>query len=95
VRLSRPRLALRAALLAVGGAFMLWRAAQAWRGAKALEGGAAALQSWLAPVEALVGGLALLTALVAAAGLRSRRRAPTLRLDREPPDRSAHRREGP
>ncbi|GEJ56271.1 hypothetical protein [Anaeromyxobacter diazotrophicus] len=81
MRLSRSRVALRAALLAAGGGFMLWRAAEARRAARALEGGEAALASRMALVWALVGALALLTAAAAALALRPRRRQKSLRLD--------------
>jgi hypothetical protein len=84
VRLSRPRVLLRTALLVLGGSFMLWRAAQAWHASGELEPGPAALQSRVALVEALVGCLALVTALAAAGSLRRRRRESTLRLRREP-----------
>jgi membrane protein implicated in regulation of membrane protease activity len=81
VRLSRSRLALRAALLAVGGGYMLWRALEALRAARALEGPEAALASRMAVLWGLVGALALLTAAAAALALRPRRRQKSLRLD--------------
>jgi hypothetical protein len=71
---------LRVALLAVGGVFMLWRAAEAWRASNALESGAAALQNRVALIEGLVGVLALLTAAGAALSLRKRRRRASLQL---------------
>jgi membrane protein implicated in regulation of membrane protease activity len=79
VRLSRSRLALRAALLAVGGAYLAWRAVVARRAAAALGGSDALLGSWLALVWLLVGVLALLTAV-----------AITLSLRRKPPQRTLH-----
>ena len=70
MRLSRPRVLLRAVLLAVGGAFMLWRAWEARAAGAAAEGGEAALLSRVALVEALVGALALVAAGVALLALR-------------------------
>jgi membrane protein implicated in regulation of membrane protease activity len=81
VHVSRPRVALRAALLTLGGGFMLWRAFDARRAAQALEGADAALASRMALVWALVGALALVTAAAAALALRPRRRHRSLRLD--------------
>jgi hypothetical protein len=96
VRLSRPRLLLRAALLTVGGLFMLWRAWEARAGARAgdLDPGAALLLDRVAWVEALVGVLALATAVVAVVSARRRTRRHLLHLDGvaphaggdEPPD---------
>jgi hypothetical protein len=80
VRLSRPRVLLRALLLAVGGGFMLWRAWGSWRSAEALAGGDAALASRLAVVFALMGLLALLAAGVALSSLRPRRQGRSLHL---------------
>ncbi|WP_242345257.1 hypothetical protein [Anaeromyxobacter terrae] len=85
--MSRSRLLLRAILLATGGAFMLWKAYDSARGARALQGGEALLLQRIALIEALVGVLALGAAFVAAAALRSRRRKRTLTLgdaDRRP-----------
>ncbi len=87
MRLSRPRVLLRAALLAVGAGFMWWRSAVAWRAARELPGDAGLLQGRLALVFALMGLLALLTAGAALAALRPRRRQPTLRFP-PPPGRS-------
>jgi hypothetical protein len=81
VHLSRPRVALRVALLATGGGFMLWRAVEAHRAAYTLEGADAALASRMALVWALVGALALLAAAAAALALRPRHRRKSLRLD--------------
>jgi len=93
VRLSRPRLLLRAALLMVAGGFMLWKAWGAHVEAGAAAGTPpAALLSRLALVEALMGVLGLVAAGVALAALRTRRRTHTLRLsDLSPGDRA----EGP
>ncbi len=84
MRLSRPRVLLRAALLAVGGGFMLWRAWQARTAAREL-GPDGLLLSRIALVELLVGLLALVAAGVALLALRRRGRRHTLRLkDLEP-----------
>jgi hypothetical protein len=84
VRLSRPRVLLRVALLVAGGVFMLWHAAQAWRASGELEGSAATLQSRVALIAALIGALALLTAIGAAFSLRPRKRGGSLRLGSAP-----------
>jgi hypothetical protein len=89
VRLSRSRVLLRVSLLSVGGAFMLWRAVEAWRASAALDGAASALQQRVALVEALIGVLALLTAGGAALSLRKRRRRASLQLGR-PADGEGH-----
>ncbi|MFO0584437.1 MAG: hypothetical protein U0229_19365 [Anaeromyxobacter sp.] len=75
MRISRPRLLLRAGLLTVGGAFMLWRARETWPG---LHGDA--LPVVVAIVEALMGALALVAAVVAVRALRPRPRKHTLHL---------------
>jgi hypothetical protein len=80
VRLSPTRVVVRAALLAVGGAYMVWRAALARSASRGLGGGDALLGSRLALVWALVGALALVTAAAAALSLRPRGRRKTLRL---------------
>ena len=80
VRLSRPRLVLRLVLLAVGGAFILWRALEAHRAARALGGSDGALEGRVALVWALVGALALLTAASAALSLGARAPRKALRL---------------
>lgn len=80
MRLSRPRVLLRAVLLAMGSAFMLWRAWEARSAAAATEGGEAALLSRVALVEALVGALALVAAGLALLALRRRPRTHTLQL---------------
>ena len=80
MRLSRPRVLLRAALLFTGGAYMLWRAWASWSGAAGLEPSDALLQRRFALVWALVGILALGTAAVAVLSLRRRPRRRTLHL---------------
>jgi hypothetical protein len=80
VRLSRPRVALRVALLAVGGAYMIWRGAEARSALGPLGGGEALLGSRLALVWILMGALALLTAAGGALSLRRRPPKRTLRL---------------
>lgn len=78
--MTRPRLLLRAILLVVGGAFMLWKAFDASRGARSLADGDALLLQRIAIIEALVGVLALGAAAFAVAALRPRRRKRTLDL---------------
>jgi hypothetical protein len=78
--MSRSRLLLRVILLATGGAFMLWKAYGASRGARELAGGDALLLQRIALVEALVGVLALGAAAFAGASLRKRSRRRTLDL---------------
>jgi membrane protein implicated in regulation of membrane protease activity len=88
VRLSRPRVLLRAALLVTGGAYMLWRAWAMNAGAAGQERPEAVLQERLALVWALMGALAIATAIAALLSLRPRRRRHTLHLegeDRAPP----------
>jgi hypothetical protein len=70
----------RAALLAVGGAFMLWKARAASQAARGELGGDALLLRRVALVEGLVGVLALCAALIAVLALRGRRRRRTLNL---------------
>lgn len=87
MRLSRSRVLLRAALLVVGGVFMLAKAWEAHAAAADAGAGAVLLQR-VALVEALVGVLALAAAGMALLALRPRRRARTLRLrDLAPPPR--------
>jgi hypothetical protein len=86
---------LRAALLVVGGAFMLWKA-HAARGAARAPGGLGAdetvLLSRVALVETLVGVLALAAAALALLALRARRPTRTLKLqDLEPSVKTADR----
>jgi hypothetical protein len=78
--MTRPRLLLRAILLATGGAFMLWKAFDASREARSLADGDGLLLQRIAIIEALVGVLALGAAAFAAAALRPRRRKRTLDL---------------
>jgi hypothetical protein len=89
--MSIQRVMLRVALLAVGGAFMLWRAGEARRAARNMGGAEAVLLGRIALVEALVGLLALLTAATLTLSLRRRRRQRLLTLGGEgpPPDRRA------
>jgi hypothetical protein len=86
VRLSRSRVLLRAALLLIGGVFMLVKAWEA-RGAAASDAGPGRLLlERVALVEALVGILAVAAAGMALLALRRQRRGPSLRLrDLEPP----------
>ncbi len=85
VRLSRGRVLLRAALLWAGGGWALWWAWRTYGRAGALAGPERALHQRLALVYALVGGLAVLTGLVAALATRPRPRRHTLHLDRRGP----------
>ncbi len=81
MRLSRPRVLLRAVLLVVGGCFLLWKAWGAHLAARA--GGAspeALLLSRVALVEALMGVLGLVAAGLALLSLRQRKRTHTLQL---------------
>ncbi|HYG69286.1 MAG TPA: hypothetical protein VD838_16560, partial [Anaeromyxobacteraceae bacterium] len=78
MRLSRSRVFLRAVLLVVGGAFMLWKAVDAFRSASGSAGDEGVLLEWIAAVEALVGVLALVAAGVALRSLRPRQRKHTL-----------------
>jgi membrane protein implicated in regulation of membrane protease activity len=66
-------------LLAVGGAYVIWRSIVA-RSAPGVESSDALLRSWLAIVGFLIGALALLTAASAALSLRRRSPERTLRL---------------
>ena len=85
MRLSRPRLVLRAILLTVGGGFMLWKAWESTHAAGASGGDALLLRS-VTLVEALVGVLALGAAGIALLALRRRARRHTLDLrGRVPP----------
>lgn len=74
---------LRAALLAVGGAFMAWQAVESWRAghAAALDPGQLLLLRRIALVEASIALLALATALVALRAVRARPRRRTLTLN--------------
>ena len=81
VRLSRSRVLIRAALLWVGGVFMLAKAWAAHRGAGLAEPADAILLTRIALVEALMGALALAAGAVALLSLRRRRRTHTLHLE--------------
>jgi hypothetical protein len=82
VRLSRPRLLLRAALLALGGAYMVWHALDLRREARGLDPAEALLRDRFALLWALVALVAFATAAVALLSLRRRPPRQTLRLDR-------------
>lgn len=64
---------------------MGWRALEAWRAARALSGADRVLGERLAVVMALVGLLALLTAVAAAWSARPRERRHSLHLSGGPP----------
>ena len=87
MRLSRTRVLIRAALLWVGGAFMLAKAWSAHRGAALGEPADAILLSRMALVEALMGVLAFAAGAVALLSLRRRPRSHTLRLEDVAPPR--------
>ena len=76
MRLSRPRVLLRAALLLVLAGFMAWRATETGRSAAepGLDRGAAVTLSRIALVEWILAGLAVLTAGAAALALRQKAR---------------------
>ncbi|HET6413752.1 MAG TPA: hypothetical protein VFG53_16965 [Anaeromyxobacter sp.] len=81
MRLSRPRVLLRALLLVAGGAFLLWKAWGSHAAARASGGGPdAVLLARTALVEGLMGVLGLVAAAVAFLALRPRRRRHTLHL---------------
>ncbi len=85
VRMSRGRVLLRAALLLIGGGYMIWRALHARSLARLLPGPDALLQQRLALIWGLVGALAILTGIGALYLLRPRRHRQTLILGRRPP----------
>lgn len=89
MRLSRPRLLLRAALLVLVGAFMTWRGfeTRATAGQPGVDAAAAVTLSRIALVEWILAGLALLTAGAALLSLRRKPRQHSLHLggDDEPP----------
>lgn len=89
MRLSRPRVVLRAVLLVAGAAFMLAKAWDAWSGADEAGPGGVLLRR-IAVVEALVAALALAAAVVALVSLRRRPRTRTLRLDDLAPPPGSH-----
>jgi hypothetical protein len=72
VRLSRPRLLLRAALLLTAAGFMTWRGfdTRARAAAAGVDAATAEVLGRIALIEWLLGGLALLTAAFALAALR-------------------------
>lgn len=81
VRLSRPRVVLRAVLLVAASAFMLWKAWEAHLAAQeAPATPGALLLSRIALVEGLLGILGLAAAGMALMALRARKRTHTLRL---------------
>jgi len=82
VRLSRPRLLLRAALLLVAAGFMAWRATEtsATAGQPGLDPAGAVTLARIALVEWLLAGLALLTAGAALLTLRQKPRRHSLHL---------------
>ncbi len=89
MRLSRPRVLLRAVLLVVASAFLLWKAWGAHLATREAGGSGALLLSRIALVEALLGVLGLVAAGVALLALRARKRTHTLRLgdlERSAPD---------
>jgi hypothetical protein len=81
VRLSRPRILLRAALLAGCGGFLIWKGWAARAAAHAAAGAPeAVLLLRVALVELSLGILGLVTVAVALLALRTRKRTHTLRL---------------
>jgi len=88
VRLSRPRLLLRAALLLVVGAFMAWRGfdTRATAGQPGVDPAAAVTLSRIALVEWFLAGLAVVTAAAALLSLRRRPRQHSLHLGPVEPD---------
>jgi hypothetical protein len=89
VRLSRPRLILRASLLVLVGAFMTWRGfeTRATAGQPGVDPSAALTLSPIALVEWILAGLAIVTAALALLSLRQRPRQHSLHLggERAPP----------
>jgi hypothetical protein len=86
VRLSKPRLFLRAALLLFLAGFMAWRAVETSRTAAApgLEPAGATMLSRIALIEWILAGLAVLTAGAALLSLRQRPRTRPLHLGGTP-----------
>ncbi len=97
MRLSKPRLVLRAALLLFLAGFMAWRAREtgASAGEAGLTAGAATLLSRIALLEWILAGLALLTAGAALLALRQRPRTHSLQLGETAPPGEAPPRAGP
>lgn len=87
MRLSKPRLLLRAALLLFLAGFMAWRALETGRTAAepGLEPGGALMLSRIALVEWVLAALALLTAGGVLLALRRKPRTHSLHLDGPPP----------
>lgn len=87
MRLSRPRVILRAVLLLVLAAFMAWRARDTGRTAAqaGLEPGDAVLLGRIALLEWVLAGLALITGGAALLTLRQRPRTHSLHLGAPPP----------
>lgn len=87
MRLSKPRLLLRAALLLVLAGFMAWRAVETDRNAAApgVEPEGARLLSRVATLEWILCGLAVLTAGAALFALRKQARTHSLHLGEPPP----------
>jgi hypothetical protein len=90
VRLSRPRLILRASLLVLVGAFMAWRGfeTRATAGQPGVDPSAAVALSRIALVEWILAGLAMVTAAAALLSLRQKPRQHSLHLGEggTPPD---------
>ncbi|MGC3996092.1 MAG: hypothetical protein QM767_00540 [Anaeromyxobacter sp.] len=83
MRLSRPRVLFRVALLTGLGGVLLWRA---WgTRAAALDAGGDAALLRMAVVEAALGGVAILAAAMGLLALRKKARKHTLHLDDVPP----------
>lgn len=86
MRLSKPRILLRATLLVVLAGFMAWRAVETGRtaGQPGLEPTGATMLSRIALIEWILAGLALLTAGAALLSLRQRPRTRLLDLGGTP-----------
>ncbi|HSN92528.1 MAG TPA: hypothetical protein VLS93_14950 [Anaeromyxobacteraceae bacterium] len=82
MRVSRPRLFLRAVLLAAGGGYMVWHALDLWHGSRGLDPAEALLRQRFALLWALVALVAFVTAAVALFPLRRRAPRRPLHLDR-------------
>jgi hypothetical protein len=82
MRLSRPRVVLRAVLLVTGGAYMLWRGLSLRGGGEGLDPAGALHRQRLALVWILVAVVAFATAAAALLALRPRRTREPLRIGR-------------
>jgi hypothetical protein len=82
MRISRPRLALRAALLVVGGGYMLWRGIALRGGQDGLDPSDVLHRERLALIWILVSVVAFATAALALLALRPRRARRPLGLGR-------------